>query len=82
MGGTGLSQGFSHVPHSGIPPNPSVLSRLTVGGFNQPYVACTLIELPRNAEKGLSQRFLWMFPKPMYAHFDTLEPADDTFLER
>jgi len=23
----------------------------------------------------------WMFLKPVYAHFDTLEPADDTFLE-
>ena len=41
---------------------------LTVGGFNQPYVARSLIELPGNAEKGLSQRFLWMFPKPVYAH--------------
>ena len=55
---------------------------LTVGGFNQPYVARSLIELPGNAEKGLSQRFLWMFPKPVYAHFDTLEPPDDTFLEK
>jgi len=40
-------------------------------GFNQPYVAHTSIELPGNAEKG----FLWMFPKPVYAQFDTLEPA-------
>ena len=55
---------------------------LTVGGFNQPYVARSLIELPGNAEKGLSQRFLWMFPKPVYAHFDTMEPSDDTFLEK
>ena len=55
---------------------------LTVGGFNQPYVARSLIELPGNAEKGLSQRFLWMFPKPVYAHFDTMEPPDDTFLEK
>ena len=55
---------------------------LTVGGFNQPYVARSLIELPGNAEKGLSQRFLWMFPKPVYGHFDTMEPPDDTFLEK
>ena len=27
---------------------------LTVGGFNQPAVARSLIELPGNAEKGLS----------------------------
>ena len=55
---------------------------LTVGGFNQPCVARSLIELPGNAEKGLSQRFLWMFPKPVYAHFDTMEPPDDIFLEK
>ena len=56
---------------------------LTVGVFNQPYVARTLIdELPGNGVKGLSQRFLWMFPKPAYAHLDTLEPPDDTFLEK
>ena len=28
---------------------------LTVGGFNQPSIARTLIEIPCNAEKGLSQ---------------------------
>ena len=38
---------------------------VTVGGFNQPSVARSLIELPGNAEKGLSQRFLWFFPKPV-----------------
>ena len=38
---------------------------LTVGGFNQLSVARNLIELPGNAEKGLSQRFLWLFPKPV-----------------
>lgn len=53
---------------------------LTVGGSINP-VPHTSIELQGNAEKGLSQRFLWMFLKPVYAHFDTLEPADDTFLE-
>lgn len=55
---------------------------LTVGGFNQPAVARALIELPGNAEKGLSQRFLWLFPKPIYADFDTLEPADKTFTDK
>ena len=52
---------------------------LTVGGFNQPSVARSLIELPGNAEKGLSQRFLWLFPKPVYSAFDSLEPIDKEF---
>ena len=52
---------------------------LTVGGFNQPAVARSLIELPGNAEKGLSQRFLWLFPKPVYGKFDTLEPINKEF---
>jgi hypothetical protein len=52
---------------------------LTLGGFNQPAVARTLIELPGNSEKGLSQRFLWMFPKPIYGQFSTLEPVDESF---
>ena len=52
---------------------------LTVGGFNQPGVARNLIELPGNAEKGLSQRFLWLFPRPVYSQFDSLEPIDKKF---
>ena len=55
---------------------------LTVGGFNQPSVARCLIELPGNAEKGLSQRFLWLFPKPVYSEFDTLEPTDKVFTDK
>lgn len=55
---------------------------LTVGGFNQPGVARSLIELPGNAEKGLSQRFLWFFPKPVYANFDSLEPIDKNFTDK
>ena len=49
------------------------ITSLTVGGFNQPAVARSLIELPGNAEKGLSQRFLWLFPRPIYGKFETLE---------
>ena len=59
-----------------------VSTSLTVGGFNQPSVARTLIELPGNAEKGLSQRFLWLFPRPVYGHFDSLEPTEKTFTHR
>ena len=55
---------------------------LTVGGFNQPSVARSLIELPGNAEKGLSQRFLWIFPKPVYGQFGSLEPTDKNFKEK
>ena len=52
---------------------------LTIGGFTQPSVARNLIEMPTNAEKGLSQRFLWFFPKPCYNKFDELEPVDEDF---
>ena len=51
-------------------------TNLTLGGFTQPGVARSLTELPSNAEKGLSQRFLWIFPQPKYADFETLEPVD------
>ena len=56
-------------------------TRLIVGGFNQPAVARCLIELPRNAEKGLSQRFLWLFPKSVYANRSELEPIDKKFYD-
>ena len=55
---------------------------LTVGGFNQPAVARFLLEMPGNAEKGLSQRFLWLFPKPVYGEFKTLEPSDKKFTDK
>ena len=54
-------------------------TRLTIGGFNQPTIARTLIESPRNAEKGLSQRFLWLFPKPMCTTMKELEPINLEF---
>ena len=56
-------------------------TNLIVGGFNQPAVARSLIELPRNAEKGLSQRFLWLFPKPVYANWSELKPIDQDFYD-
>ena len=55
---------------------------LTVGGFNQPAVARSLIEMPGNYEKGLSQWFLWLFPKPVYAEFSTLEPTNKEFINK
>ena len=57
-------------------------TNLTLGGFTQPGVARSLIELPSNAEKGLSQRFLWIFPQPKYADFETLEPVDCIFCDK
>ena len=54
-------------------------TRLTVGGFTQPAVARSLIDLPSNTEKGLSHRFLWIFPKPVFGKFTSLESVDKTF---
>lgn len=52
---------------------------LTVGGFTQPSVARALIELAASIEKGLTSRFLWIFPKPSYAGFSTLELIEEDF---
>lgn len=52
---------------------------LTVGGFTQPIVAKSLIELPASVEKGLTQRFLWLSPKPSFAKFETLEMVHEGF---
>ena len=41
---------------------PIFATSLIVGGFNQPAVTRTLIELQGNAEKGPSQIFLWLYP--------------------
>ena len=55
---------------------------LTVGGFTQPGVARTLIEMPANAEKGLSHRFLWLFPNPLFEKFDKLGEIDQDFIKK
>lgn len=54
---------------------------LTVGGFSQPSTARAVIEQSGSAEVGLSQRFLWLFPKPTYSRFGTLEAVDDKFTD-
>ena len=54
---------------------------LIVGGFTQPGIARALIELPSNAEKGLSHRFVWLFPKPLFGAFTTLGEIDKEFQE-
>jgi len=52
---------------------------LIVSGFTQPVVARQMIEQPGSTEKGIAQRFLWLFPKPEFEVFSTLEPIDDDF---
>ena len=54
---------------------------LVVGGFTQPVVARGPIEQPGSIEKGLAQRFLWMFPQPVFAEFASLEPIDEKFTD-
>ena len=54
---------------------------LVVGGFTQPVVARALIEQPGSIEKGLAQRFLWMFPQPVFAEFASLEPIEEIFTD-
>ena len=54
---------------------------LTVGGFTLPNVARYLIELHASVEKGLCQRFLWIFPKASYSKFNTLDMVDEDFSE-
>ena len=54
-------------------------TNLTLAGFTQPAVARNLIENAANFEKGLPQRFIWMFPKPTYAHLEKLQPINPVF---
>ena len=55
---------------------------LTVGGFSQPTVARSLIEQSVSAEIGLTQRFLWTFPRPTYSRYHMLEEVDKDFTEK
>ena len=55
---------------------------LTIGGFTQPSVARALIEQPSNSEKGLSNRFLWLFPNVIYGNFDDLGQVDLDFISK
>lgn len=57
-------------------------TRLTIGGFTQPCVARNLIDMPSNSEKGLSHRFVWLFSKPLYGKFSTLESVEQSFTEK
>ncbi len=50
---------------------------LSIGGFTQPGVARNIIEQRNGAERGFSQRFLWIFPKPTFAKFASLKPVTE-----
>ena len=52
---------------------------LVVGGFTQPVVAKALIEMSSSIEKGLTQRFLWLSPKPSYSKYSSLDMIDEDF---
>ena len=52
---------------------------LVVGGFTQPVVAKALIEMSASIEKGLTQRFLWLSPKPSYSKYSSLDIIDEDF---
>lgn len=52
---------------------------LTLAGFTQPPVARSVIESAANFEKGLPQRFIWLFPKGTYEYLDKLEPINAAF---
>jgi hypothetical protein len=54
---------------------------LVVGDFNLPAFARSLIETSGNAEKGLSQRYLWLFPKPIYGKYSSLKPIKEGVTE-
>ena len=49
---------------------------LVVGGFTQPTVARGIIEGQAGAQRGFSQRFLWIFPKPVFGHLETITGDD------
>lgn len=56
-------------------------TRLTVGGFTQPGVARNVTDIPANSEKGLSHRFIWTFPRPIYGKFESLSEVNKSFGE-
>ncbi len=50
---------------------------LIIGGFTQPSVARAIIEAQGGSQKGFRQRFMWVFPKPIFGHLDTLTTTND-----
>ena len=54
---------------------------LTLGGFLQPSVARSLMEVQANVDKGLCQRFLWLVPERIIADVDQLQKPDPDFVK-
>ena len=52
---------------------------LTIGGFIQAKIARGIIESTANVEKGLIQRFQWIFPIPYPKKFEELKTISTTF---
>ena len=46
---------------------------LTLCGMTQPATALPLIVDKANVDKGLASRFLWVFPKPIFEDFKSIE---------
>ena len=44
--------------------------------------ARALIEMPANAEKGFSHRFLWFFPSPSFEGFSILGEVNSDFVNK
>lgn len=55
------------------------LTSFTIGGFTQPLTAANINCQSGSAEKGLSSRFLWISPSPVFKAMDDLEAVDETF---
>ncbi|XP_074641217.1 uncharacterized protein LOC141898966 [Tubulanus polymorphus] len=59
---------------------------LSIFGMTQPSTAYSLITEKQNIDKGLTSRFLWLFPKPKFNTFEDLKCTDDdtgdVFIER
>ncbi len=55
---------------------------LIIGGFTQPGVARAIIEAQGGSQKGFCQRFMWVFPKPIFGHLDTLTTTNDQDLSK
>lgn len=55
------------------------LTSFAIGGFTQPVTAANIITQAGSAEKGLSTRFLWVVPKPVFNKMDQLVEIDKIF---
>ena len=57
------------------------LTSFTIGGFTQPMTASSIQCQSGSAEKGLSTRFLWVSPEPVFQSLDELGEVDEIFFD-